>query len=766
MVQRDYSKYFDLNALIKSIRKYLPDFDEKKFQKAFDFAENAHLGQLRKDNETPYIVHPVTVVSILTEIHAGQDVLISALLHDVPEDTSHDINEIKKLFGEKVAFLVDGITKLAKVHYQSSMAEREVESLKKLLLHSIKDPRVILIKLADRLHNMRTLHFIDKPEKRLRISKETLDVYVPIASLIGIQAFKSELENLCFKYIFPTEYEKLKNKIDENNVQHKGAVDELTKDLTSKLKNAGIKAKIHEKEKNLYNIYKKIKLEGKAIDKIKDRLAVRIVVDSVADCYHALGVIHGLYVPKMGRFKDYIANPKMNGYQSLHTTVFGTDGILTEIQIRTVEMQQQADYGLIPSLLNKRNKENVFSSWMSDLFESENQLYGSENFLERLKSDVFQDKIFVFTPKGKRIDLPKDASAIDFAYAVWDDLGNHACKAEINGKILPIITELKKGDTVEIITGDECSPEISWLSFAKTNLAKSKIKEYLGEIDDEEKMKEGRKILQKEFDIIELGLVSNFNFKKLREALNDNLNKDFNNIHDIFIAIGEGNLKAIDVVKSLTNKNYDGIKVNLKIVATNRFGLLKDIYDILYRYSVDMYYIKGYASRKQEEAYFSVQIVVDDIENVEKIFHELEKMDGFKYAQRVSYFGVYFTYAFAIFTIALWVVHPLLIPFVNDLSVAKNSNVVFNAIVDSGLLVLFLCVFYLTNITKKFFPVVRNKKMFLAFSMGMPILASVLLLAELFYLDLQLSWVTLIIEIAMIYAYLGFSFVNFRRYLN
>jgi len=766
MVQKDYSKYFDLNALVKSIKKYLPDFDEKKFQKAFDFAADAHSGQLRKDNETPYIVHPVTVVSILTDIHAGQDVLISALLHDVPEDTSHDINEIKKLFGEKIAFIVDGITKLAKVHYQNNMAERDVESLKKLLLHSIKDPRVILIKLADRLHNMRTLHFIDKPEKRLRISKETLEVYVPIANLIGIQAFKSELENLCFKYIFPSEYEKLKDKIEENNIKHKDAVDGLIKDLTSKLKSAGIKSKIYEKEKNLYNIYKKIKLEWKTIDEIKDRLAVRIVVDDVSNCYQSLGIIHGLYVPKMGRFKDYIANPKMNGYQSLHTTVFGIDGILTEIQIRTKEMQQQADYGLIPSLLNRRNKENVFSSWMSDILESDDQLYGSENFLERLKSDVFQDKIFAFTPKGKRIDLPKDASVIDFAYAVSTDIGNRACKAEINGRVCPILTELKKGDTVEVITCEDSVPEISWLSFAKTNLARSKIKEYLGDIADEEKIREGKKILQKEFDLAGLGLVANFNSKKFIDALRSNLNKDFENMQNVFIAVGEGNLRAVDIVKSLTNQNYDGIKVNLKIVAQNRFGLLKDIYDILYKYSLDMYYLKGYASKKEEEAYFSVQVVVQDIENVEKIFHELEKMDGFKYAQRVSYFGVYFTYIFAIFTIALWVVHPLLIPFVNDLPIAKNSNIVFNAIVDFGLLVLFLCVFFLTDITKKFFPVVRNKKRFLAFSMGMPIIASILLLCELFYLDLQLSWTTLIIEIAMIYAYLGFSFVNFRKYLN
>ena len=297
-------------------------------------------------------------------------------------------------------------------------------------------------------------------------------------------------------------------------------------------------------------------------------------------------------------------------------------------------------------------------------------------------------------------------------------------------------------------------------------MAKSKIKEYFAEVADESKVKEGKKILQKEFDLSGLGLVANFNFKKLIEALNSNLNKDYKNMHNIFIAIGEGNLKSVDVVKSLSNKNYDGIKVNLKIVAKNRFGLLKDIYDILYRYSVDMYYLKGYASKKEEEAYFSVQIVVDDIENIEKLFHELEKMDGFKYVQRVSYVGVYFTYLFAIFTIALWVLHPLLIPFVADIPIAKNSAFFFNAILDFGLFILFLCVFYLTNITKKFFPIVRNKKMFLAFSMGMPILASMLLLCELFYLDLDLSWITLTIEIVMIYVYLGFSFVNFRKYLN
>ncbi|MCK9185882.1 RelA/SpoT family protein [Candidatus Gracilibacteria bacterium] len=766
MVQRDYSKYFDLNALIKSIKKYLPDFDEKKFQKAFDFAEDAHFGQMRKDNETPYIVHPVTVVSILTEIHAGQDVLISALLHDVPEDTSHGIDEIKKLFGEKIAFLVDGITKLAKVHYQSNMPEREVESLKKLLLHSVKDPRVILIKLADRLHNMRTLHFIDKPEKRLRISRETLDVYVPISNLIGIQAFKSELENLCFKYIFPPEYEKLKQKVEENNIRHKDSVDEFIKDLSSKLKSAKIKTKIYEKEKNLYNIYKKIKLEGKTIDEVKDRIAVRIVVDDISSCYQALGVIHGLYVPKVGRFKDYIANPKMNGYQSLHTTVFGLDGLLSEIQIRTSEMQKQTDYGLIPSLLNKKNSENIFSSWMSNVFESENQLYASENFLEQLKSDVFQDKIFVFTPKGKRIDLPKDASAIDFAYAISSDVGDHSCKAEINGYISPIITGLKTGDIIEVITSENCSPEISWLSFAKTNFAKSKIREYLVEVADESKIKEGKRILQKEFDIAGLGLITDFNFKKSKEVLCASMHKDFCDMQSIFMAIGEGNFKVADVVKSLAKKKTDRKKVNLRIVAKNRFGLLKDVSEILYKYSSDVNYLKGYASKRQEEAYFSVQIVVDDTENVEKIFHELDRMDGFKYAYRFSYFGIYFTYLFALFTVAIWVIHPLIIPFIDDIPIAKDSELIFNAILDAGLLVLFMCVFYLTDIIRKFFPVIRNKKRFLVFSMGVPILASIFLLFELFYFDLELSWTTLIIEIAMIYLYLGFNFVNFRKYFN
>ncbi|PIZ76525.1 (p)ppGpp synthetase [Candidatus Peregrinibacteria bacterium CG_4_10_14_0_2_um_filter_38_24] len=766
MVKKDYSKYFDLNSLIKSIKKYLPDFDDKKFRKAFEFAENAHFGQLRKDNETPYIVHPVTVVSILTEIHAGQDVLISALLHDVPEDTSHTIFEIKKLFGEKVAFLVDGITKLAKVHYQSHMAEREVESLKKLLLHSIKDPRVILIKLADRLHNMRTLHFIDKPEKRLRISKETLEVYVPIANLIGIQAFKSELENLCFKYIFPAEYEKLREKTEGNILKHKDSVCEFVKELSSKLRDAKIKAKILEKEKNSYNIYKKIKLEGKTINEIKDRIAIRIVVDDVSSCYQALGIIHGLYVPKVGRFKDYIASPKMNGYQSLHTTVFGIDGILTEIQIRTTDMQKQANYGLIPSLLNKRNKDNAFSSWISDVLESDNELYGSENFLEQLKSDVFQDKIFVFTPMGKRIDLPSEASVIDFAYAVSDDFGNHACKAEINGHIYPILTKLKTGDIVEIITSEDSTPEISWLSFTKTNIAKSKIREYLGEIADVSKLKEGKKILQQEFDMAGLDLITSFNFKKLKGGINAYFHKDFESMQSVFIAIGEGNLKAIDIVKSLTKKGSEGINVTLRIVAKNRFGLLRDISDILYKYSSDMTHLKGYGSNKQDEAYFSVKIMVDGIEDLENIFHELEKMDGFKSVHRISYVGIYFTYAFAIFTIVLWIIHPVLIHFIDEIPFAKNSTVVFNAILDAGLLILFLCVFYLTDITKKYFPIIRNKRAFLIFSMGVPIIASFLLLFELFYFDLKLSWTTLIIEIAMIYAYLGFSFVNFKKYLS
>ena len=363
MTISDYKQYFDIDAICEDVSKYLVGFDKSKFLKAFQFAEKSHKGQFRKNGD-PYIIHPIETVKNLIKLRADEDTLIAALLHDVPEDTGISMDQIQNLFGEKVAFLVDGITKLSKVYYRNDMEERQVESLKKLLIHTAKDPRVILIKLADRLHNMQTLEFVQKNEKIKRISKETLEIYVPIANLLGIQDLKSTLEDLCFKYLYPEDYEKLRSKIMSTFEKYYGVLEKMLETIKKELKKHEIQAKVTGRTKSLFSIYKKIISQNKTVDDINDRIALRIITKKKEDCYTALGIVHDLFTPRPGEFKDYIAVPKVNGYQSIHTTVFGLNGVMTEIQIRTEKMHIESEYGIAAHYFydkSKSKKEYSFS---------------------------------------------------------------------------------------------------------------------------------------------------------------------------------------------------------------------------------------------------------------------------------------------------------------------------------------------------------------------------------------------------------------------
>ncbi len=760
----EYKNYFDVGKLVKKIKTYLPDFDEDKFLMAFEFSERAHKGQMRKDGSTPYFVHPVKVVEILVTIHADEDVLISALLHDVPEDTKYDIQDVREKFGDTVAFLVDGITKLSKVHYKNNMPEREVESLKKLFLHTTKDPRVILIKLADRLHNMRTLENIENDEKRIRIARETLEIYVPIANLLGIQELKFELEDLCFKHLFPSEYEQLKQKIDELKRKHRLVANKFIEEVRKILETNNIKAEIYERNKNLYSIYKKLCEEGKTLDSVKDRIAIRIIVDKISECYQVLGVLHCKYTPQNNRFRDYIANPKSNGYQSLHTRVFGPNGKETDIQIRTQQMHSDAEYGIVSHFFNRsltQLSEDKRSSWLNKIIELEKEGKAHDDFLENLKVDVFQDRIVVFTPKGENVDLPVGATAIDFAYAIHTDLGDHIDKVEVDGDLCSPTQPLQTGNTVNVIPSENATPQLYWLSFAKTNLAKQRIRAYLKKESREKKIHQGRKILQKELDIASLGLVDNISFKKLKREIFEKIGKSFAQISDMLIAIGEGEIKAVDIVKLITRPSRrglffrsrpGGVRVNAKIVARNRFGLLRDISDICYKYSSDMTYLKGWSSKDRQDAYFTVQILVNDISAVSKIFEELEQLDEVMHVYRISSKGIFLTYVLSISIATFWIVHPLLLARVQD-----SWNVYL------GLFFLLGTVLYLNQVIKRYFPIVRNKTALWIFAFSLPAVSVLTLLVEVVYFDLTLSWLAIMIEMIIIYGYLALSFYNLRK---
>lgn len=774
MASVSYEKYFDINEILKSIRSYLPNFNEKKFLEAFHFAEKAHRGQLRKDETTPYIAHPIAVLKILSDLRADEDTLISAILHDVPEDTEHELGEIKEFFGEKVTFLVDGITKLSKVQYKNDMPVREIGSLKKLFLHSGEDLRVILIKLADRLHNMQTLNNVKESDKKTRIARETLEIYVPIANLLGLQNLKSDLEDLCFKNLFPDEYEKLFKKRKEQEPRRLQLANDFISEIDFACKKERINAKLFKKEKSLYSIYKKLLAIGKRIENLDERISIKIVVKPVSDCYKVLGVVHNKFVPISDRFSDYIANPKINGYKSLHTTVFGVDGVLTEVQIRTEKMDFEAENGIAASLFgnNSAASNQKHSKWVNRILEIEKNQNDNEEFLENIKLDVLQDRIFVFTPKGSAIDLPKGATVLDFAYAIHSNIGNHALKADIKGKIVSISKVLNTGDVVQIITSKKAHPELSWLSLVITNLAKKSIMEYFRRIGRDKKISEGHKILQKEFDISGLGLFENLSFKRLRNKLAQKFGKNFMDSENLLIGIAEGDIRARDVVKvarglEFLKKNEDapraGIKISLKILAKNRFGLLRDIAEVMYKNVLDMYTLKGWASREEEDAFFTMDVLVADLETVSRIFDELKQVEGITSVYRISSKGIILFYFASFITAVIWIAHPFILRLLSISKIREEYLFSTDLIIYFGLLCLIFTVLYLANIAQKYFPLVRQKKLIWIVSFSIPALATLVLFWELFYFQLELSWLAILIEISLIYGYLLMNYINFRK---
>lgn len=763
-----YIKYFSIDNIVKKVKKYLPKFDSKKFRKAFEFAEKAHRGQMRKDGVSPYILHPVKVVEILTKIHADEDILISALLHDVPEDTDYTIKDVKELFGDDIAFLVDGITKLSKVHYQHDMPTRDIESLKKMFLHSSKDPRVIIIKLADRLHNMRTLQFVLKPSKQLRIAMETLEIYVPIANLLGIQELKSELEDLCFKYIFPSEYDQIFSSIENFKDDHKPLVEKFISDLEGSIKSEKLSANTFERTKNLYSIYKKLRSEGRALSDIRDRIAIRVVVDKISDCYHVLGLLHALYTPKPTRFKDYIANPKSNGYQSLHTTVFGPEGRLTEVQIRTKDMDLEAELGIATYFFGSKDgkiSDDKRAWWMAKVMDLSNGSCKNGDYIEDLKIDILQDRIVAYTPKGRAIDLPKGATAIDFAYAIHSEVGNHAETADINGSVLPVTTILETGDVLHINTSKNVYPDVNWLSFAKTSTAKSNIKLKLRKSSRTNKISAGKSMLQKQFDIADLGLVSAVNFKKLSDILNKKQLGIFKSMSDLLISIGEGLTKASDVTKLIGNPYKKALQISVKVVAKNRFGLMKKIADVFYKYSTDMMEFRGWSSYKNKDAYYTATILVEDLAHVNSLFSELEQINDVKYVYRVSFKRLFPVYIFAILTGLIWVANPFILRKISSMEVVMANPILSNGLINIGLFILFGMVVYLNYLMKKSFPFFRNKMVPWIISFIIPLIAMGTLLIELFYYELTLSWISLIIEMFIIYIFLGMRFYTFKKNL-
>ncbi|WP_353894579.1 bifunctional (p)ppGpp synthetase/guanosine-3',5'-bis(diphosphate) 3'-pyrophosphohydrolase [Proteinivorax hydrogeniformans] len=534
----------------ENVRKYDKRSDLLILDKAFALAHKAHSGQKRESGDS-FIVHPLEVATILTKLEMDVDTIAAALLHDVVEDTSVTIEEVKQQFGSRIAQLVDGVTKLKKINFKSK-EEQQAESFRKMFMAMATDIRVIIIKLADRLHNMRTLSYCSE-EKQKRMAKETMDIYAPLANRLGIFKVKWELEDLAFRHTKPKEYYNLVEQISQKREEREAFIKKIIDQLRDEAVKAGINADIGGRPKHLYSIYQKMDQKGKQFNEIYDLTAVRIIVNSVKECYGILGIIHSQYKPIPGRFKDYIAMPKPNMYQSLHTTVLCPKGNPLEIQIRTWDMHRTAEYGIAAhwrykegTKINKQFEEKL--SWFRQFMEWQNDLNDAREYMESLKIDLFDDEVFVFTPKGDVIDLPKGAVPVDFAYRIHTDIGHRFKGAKVNGGIVSADHRLTNGDIIEIITKKEKSPSRDWLKYVKTSHAKTKIRQWFKKEKLGETIERGKELLDKEVE--KLGfepeeLILDHYLSKIIERYN------YSTANDLYAAVGNGSFSANSIAKKL-----------------------------------------------------------------------------------------------------------------------------------------------------------------------------------------------------------------------
>ncbi|MDY3206630.1 bifunctional (p)ppGpp synthetase/guanosine-3',5'-bis(diphosphate) 3'-pyrophosphohydrolase [Clostridium baratii] len=548
-----------IDELIKVINENCNNVDIDVIKKAYEVAKEAHKDQKRISGE-PYITHPIDVACILAELGMDTSTIAAGLLHDVIEDTDYTYEDMAREFSEEIANLVEGVTKLGKIQYKTK-EEQQADNVRKMLLAMAKDIRVIIIKLADRLHNLRTLKFMRK-EKQKQKAKETLDIYAPLAHRLGMSKIKWELEDLAFRYLHEEEYYDLVKKIAEKRVEREEYIDSVIKDLDDKLQDAGIDADIEGRPKHFYSIYRKMVNKHKSIEQIFDLTAIRILVNSVKDCYGVLGIVHTIYKPIPGRFKDYIAMPKPNMYQSLHTTVIGPQGKTFEIQIRTFEMHKTAEYGIAAHWKYKEGGDDdkgvdfeTKLAWLRDILEWQKETSDAEEFIEGFKIDLFSDEVFVFTPKGVVINLASGSTPIDFAYRIHTDIGNRCIGAKVNGKIVPLDYKLKTGEIVEIITSKTAQgPKMDWLNIAKSNQAKSKIRQWFKKIKKVENIDKGKELLEKELKkqgVTFNDIAKGDAYEKMQRRYN------IHSMEDLYSRIGVGMICASNIVSRLKEESID-----------------------------------------------------------------------------------------------------------------------------------------------------------------------------------------------------------------
>lgn len=569
---------YDVIAKKKEITKRV---DTKLIMKAYNLANEKHKNQKRSSGE-PYIIHPLNVAYILAGIGLDESTLCAALLHDVVEDTDLTNKDLSEMFGEEIAQMVEGVTKLSTIQF-ATVEEKQVENYRRMFLAMGKDIRVILIKLADRLHNMRTLKYLTR-ERQIANAKETLDLYAPLANRLGLYSIKAELEDLGFKYLKPEEYHELVEGINKKKDERLKFIEKIMDDIHVQLKKQRIDAEVTGRAKHLYSIYRKMKRDNCTLDQIYDLFAMRIIVNSVKDCYAALGVVHEMYSPMPGRFKDYIAVPKPNMYQSIHTTLLGEKGTPFEVQIRTWDMHRVAEYGIAAHWAYKeanflgRGKKNVVVTedklaWLRETLEWQQELQDPTQFLENLKTELFEDEVYVFTPKGAIKVLPKGSTPIDFAYSIHAEIGNHMTGCKINSKMVPIITEIKNGDIVEIITSENSKgPSLDWLKFVKSTSAKTKINSWFKKEKKAENIEKGKEQIEKELKRLGISHEKLFKVDYINAMLNRYKYKD---VEEMYAAVGFGANTATKVIARMLieyrkDHKEEDIEEKLKELETTR----------------------------------------------------------------------------------------------------------------------------------------------------------------------------------------------------
>lgn len=576
-----------IEDIIAIVKKRRGRHDIKLIQKAYEYAKAKHGDQLRKSGE-PYIIHPVQVAYTLAELGLDEDTICAALLHDVLEDTDTSYEDLEKEFNEEVAYMVDGVTKLSKLQY-ASVEEQQVENYRKMFLAMGKDIRVILIKLADRLHNMRTLKFLTR-DRQIANAKETMELYAPLANRLGVYSLKWELEDLSFKYLYPEDFREIVEGIDKKREERLKFIDQIMEQIKVELKKQKIEAEVTGRAKHFYSIYRKMKRDNVTLDQIYDLFALRIIVNSVKDCYASLGVVHDLYNPMPGRFKDYIAVPKPNMYQSLHTTLIGPKGTPFEVQIRTWDMHKVAEFGIAAHWAYKESsflsgkKANVKVeedklAWVRETLEWQSEMQNPEEFMQTLKKELFEDEVYIFTPKGAIKVLPKGSTPIDFAYQIHEQIGHHMVGCKINSKMMPIVTKLKNGDIVEIITSDQSKgPSRDWLKFVKSSRARNKILAWFKKNQREENIEKGKDLIEKELKKIGVKHDDLFKTEFIQAALN---RYKFTSLEDMYSSVGFGSITPNKVIARMLeeyrkqHKEDDLVEKTLEALAKEKVNKAK-----------------------------------------------------------------------------------------------------------------------------------------------------------------------------------------------